>query len=60
ITKVEQPKTVDTARRKAEQEQITAALSQQEALGYLDYLREKAKTKLLKGAAAVSADDAAK
>ncbi|NUT59822.1 SurA N-terminal domain-containing protein [Herbaspirillum sp. C9C3] len=60
ITKVEQPKTVDTARRKAEQEQITAALSQQDALGYLDYLREKAKTKLLKGAAAVSADDAAK
>jgi peptidyl-prolyl cis-trans isomerase D len=32
ITKVEQPKTVDAARRKAEQEQITAALSQQEAL----------------------------
>ncbi|WP_288409450.1 SurA N-terminal domain-containing protein [uncultured Herbaspirillum sp.] len=60
ITKVEQPKTVDIARRKAEQEQITAALSQQEALGYLDYLREKAKTKLLKGAIAVSADDAAK
>ncbi len=60
VTKVEQPKTVDTARRKAEQEQIVAALSQQEALAYLDYLREKAKTKLLKGAAAVSADDAAK
>ncbi|BEV15381.1 SurA N-terminal domain-containing protein [Herbaspirillum sp. DW155] len=60
ITKVEQPKTVDTARRKAEQEQITAALAQQETLGYLDFLREKAKTKLLKGAAAVSAYDAAK
>lgn len=60
ITKVEQPKTIDTARRKAEQEQITAALAQQETLGYLDFLREKAKTKLLKGAAAVSADDAAK
>lgn len=60
ISKVEQPKTVDAARRQAEREQITSALSQQEALSYLDYLREKAKTKLLKGAAAVSADDAAK
>lgn len=60
ISKVEQPKSVDTARRQAEGEQIASALSQQEALSYLDYLREKAKTKLLKGAAAVSADDAAK
>ncbi|MBP0597188.1 SurA N-terminal domain-containing protein [Herbaspirillum sp. LeCh32-8] len=60
VTKVEQPKTVDAARRKTEQEQIAGALSQQEALAYLGYLREKAKTKLLKGAASVSADDAAK
>jgi peptidyl-prolyl cis-trans isomerase D len=60
VTKVEQPKTVDAARRKTEQEQIANALSQQEALAYLGYLREKAKTKLLKGAASISADDAAK
>jgi len=60
VTKVEQPKAVDTARRKTEQEQIANALSQQETLAYLDFLRVKAKTKLLKGAAAVSADDAAK
>lgn len=60
VTKVEQPKVVDAARRKAEQEQIANSLSQQEALAYLGYLREKAKTKLLKGAASVSADDAAK
>lgn len=60
ISKVEQPKVVDAARRKAEQEQISGALAQQEALAYLDFLREKAKTKLLKGAAVVSADDAAK
>ncbi|MFJ3054335.1 SurA N-terminal domain-containing protein [Herbaspirillum sp. NPDC087042] len=60
ISKVEQPKVVDAARRKTEQEQIGNVLSQQEALAYLDYLREKAKTKLLKGAATVSADDAAK
>ncbi|WP_432241365.1 SurA N-terminal domain-containing protein [Herbaspirillum robiniae] len=60
VTKVEQPKAVDAARRKTEQDQIANALSQQEALAYLGFLREKAKTKLLKGAATVSADDAAK
>jgi peptidyl-prolyl cis-trans isomerase D len=60
VTKVEQPKAVDEARRKAEQEQIANALSQQETLAYLAFLREKAKTQLLKGADSVSADDAAK
>ena len=60
ISKVEQPKSVDQARRKTEQEQIANALSQQETLAYLAFLREKAKTQLLKGADSVSADDAAK
>ncbi|MCA1323903.1 SurA N-terminal domain-containing protein [Herbaspirillum sp. alder98] len=60
VTKVEQPKVVDQARRKTEQEQIANVLSQQETLAYLAFLREKAKTQLLKGADTVSADDAAK
>ncbi|EJM98655.1 SurA N-terminal domain-containing protein [Herbaspirillum sp. YR522] len=60
VSKVEQPKVVDQARRKTEQEQIANALSQQETLAYLAFLREKAKTQLLKGADSVSADDAAK
>lgn len=59
VTKVEQPKTVDAERRKAEQEQIANALSQQETLAYLAYLKAKAKTTLLKGAGAVAADESA-
>ena len=50
ITKLAEPANPDVARRKAEQEQIGNSLAQQEMLAYIDFLREKAKTKLLKGA----------
>ncbi|WP_034292625.1 SurA N-terminal domain-containing protein [Herbaspirillum sp. RV1423] len=53
ITKVAQPATPDTARRKTEQEQIANTLAQQEMLSYVNFLKEKAKTKILKGGEAV-------
>jgi peptidyl-prolyl cis-trans isomerase D len=60
VTRVSQPATIDAARRKAESEQIANALSQQETLAYLAFLREKSKTKLLKGAADAPALDTSK
>jgi len=50
ISKLGQPATPDAARRKAEQEQIGNSLAQQEMLSYVNFLREKAKAKVLKGA----------
>ena len=43
---------VDEARRAAEQQQIAAALSQQETLAYIDVLKNRAKTKLVNSPAA--------
>lgn len=50
ISKVEQPAVKDAARRKAESEQIANVLTQQETLAYLEALKKKAKTEILKGA----------
>lgn len=50
IIKLSEPANPDVAHRKAEQEQIANSLAQQEMLAYIDWLREKANTKLLKGA----------
>lgn len=60
IIKVEQFKMVDIVCCKVEQEQIIVVLLQQEVLGYLDYLCEKVKIKLLKGVVVVSVDDVVK
>lgn len=48
INKVLQPKTVDAARRQAEQQQIGNALAQQEMQAYLNALKKKAKVEVLK------------
>jgi peptidyl-prolyl cis-trans isomerase D len=48
ISKVEQPATVDTARRTAEHQQITSALGQQDMYAYLGVLKQKANVKILK------------
>lgn len=48
INKVSQPKTVDTVRRQAEQQQIGNALAQQEVSAYLNALKKKAKVEILK------------
>ena len=48
INKVAQAATPDTARRQAEQQQITNALAQQEMLAYIDVLKKKAKAEILK------------
>jgi peptidyl-prolyl cis-trans isomerase D len=50
VIRVVQPTTVDSAKRQAEQQQITAALAQEEMQAYLDVLKEKAKVKILKPA----------
>ena len=55
ITKVAQPAAPDAARRKTEQEQIANTLAEQEMLSYINFLKEKAKTKILKGGDAVTA-----
>jgi len=47
IVKVEQPTTVDQAKRDAERQQITDALGQQEAQAYIDYLKKKIGVKIL-------------
>ena len=49
ISKVAQTATPDVARRKNEQEQIANTLAQQEMMSYVNFLKEKAKTKILKG-----------
>jgi peptidyl-prolyl cis-trans isomerase D len=48
INKVALAATPDTARRQAEQQQITNALAQQEMLAYIDVLKKKAKAEILK------------
>jgi peptidyl-prolyl cis-trans isomerase D len=61
ITKVAQPAKPDVERRKTEGEQITNSLAQQEMLSYLNFLKEKTKTKILKaGEFSNAAADAAK
>jgi peptidyl-prolyl cis-trans isomerase D len=54
VTKVAQPATPDTARRKTEQEQIANVLAEQEMLSYINFIKEKAKTKILKGGEAIT------
>lgn len=48
VVKVEQPAKIDEAKRQAEAQQITTALAQQETLAYIEYLKQKAKVKILK------------
>ena len=48
VIKVQQPAKIDAAKREAEAQQITAALAQQETLAYIEYLKQKAKVKILK------------
>ena len=55
VTKVAQPATPDAARRKTEQEQIANVLAEQEMLSYINFQKEKAKTKILKAGEAVTA-----
>lgn len=55
VTKVAQPATPDAARRKTEQDQIANVLAQQEMLSYINFVKEKAKVKILKGGEAITA-----
>nr|WP_217344733.1 SurA N-terminal domain-containing protein [Noviherbaspirillum sp. L7-7A]MBV0878910.1 SurA N-terminal domain-containing protein [Noviherbaspirillum sp. L7-7A] len=55
INKLAPAAKVDEARRTAEQQQIAAALSQQETLAYIDVLKNRAKTKLVNSPAAPAA-----
>jgi peptidyl-prolyl cis-trans isomerase D len=48
VLKVEQPTQIDEARRQTEAQQINTALAQQETLAYIEYLKQKAKVKILK------------
>ncbi|HZS80736.1 MAG TPA: SurA N-terminal domain-containing protein [Herbaspirillum sp.] len=57
VTGVVQPATPDIARRKAEQEQITHMLAEQEMLSYIDVLKEKAKTRILQAGQFADAPD---
>lgn len=52
INKLAPAAKVDEARRTAEQQQIAAALSQQETLAYIDVLKKRAKTQLVNSPAA--------
>lgn len=58
INKVVQPSTVDSARRQAELQQIANALAQQEMHAYLDVLKKKAKTEIVKSDALAQSPDA--
>ncbi|WP_353156014.1 SurA N-terminal domain-containing protein [Herminiimonas fonticola] len=51
IVRVTQPANVDSAKRQAEHQQITAALAQQETFAYIEALKQKAKVKIMKPAA---------
>lgn len=55
INKLAPAAKVDEARRTAEQQQIAAALSQQETLAYIDVLKKRAKTELVNSPAAPAA-----
>ncbi|CAL61904.1 putative peptidyl-prolyl cis-trans isomerase D, ppiD-like [Herminiimonas arsenicoxydans] len=48
IVRVTQPANVDSAKRQAEHQQITAALAQQETFAYIEALKQKAKVKILR------------
>ena len=52
IGKVQQPAEVDQARRQQEKDQISNILSQQEMFDYVEYLKTKAKVKIVKPIAA--------
>lgn len=56
INKVTEPAVVDETRRKAEQQQISTALAQQEMLSYIDYLKQKSKVKILQPVVPKSSD----
>lgn len=47
ISKVQQPEKIDDAQRKAEQEQISSMVAQQELFMYVDALKHKAKVKIV-------------
>jgi peptidyl-prolyl cis-trans isomerase D len=55
ISKLVAPGTVDAARRQAEQQQITSALSQQETLAYINVVKARAKAKIIDMPAAAPA-----
>ena len=55
INKVSLPATLDTARRAAEQKQITTLLAQEEMLAYIDVLKQRAQAKILPAAASAPA-----
>jgi peptidyl-prolyl cis-trans isomerase D len=57
INKVTQVEKQDAARRQAEQQQIANALAQQEMLAYIDVLKQKAKVKIIKPVAKITAAD---
>lgn len=48
INKVMQPEKQDVARRETEHQQVANVLAQQEMTAYIDYLKNKAKVKILK------------
>ncbi|MEG2031341.1 MAG: peptidylprolyl isomerase, partial [Janthinobacterium sp.] len=52
IAKVQQPEQVDAARRQQEKDQISNILAQQEMFDYVEYLKNKAKVKIVKPVAA--------
>ncbi len=54
LSKVAQPATLDTARRQAEQQQVTNTMAQQEMAAYIDLLKQKTKVQILKPAGLVS------
>jgi peptidyl-prolyl cis-trans isomerase D len=56
ISKVSQPATSDANRRQTEQQQIANVLAQQEMLSYVEVLKQKAKTKILKPISTVTTE----
>ena len=48
VGKVQQPAEVDAARRQQEKDQISGILAQQEMFDYVEYLKHKAKVKIVK------------
>jgi peptidyl-prolyl cis-trans isomerase D len=57
IGKVQQAANQDQARRDAEKEQINGAVAQQEMFEYVEYLKQKAKVKIVKPVAAAPAEE---
>jgi peptidyl-prolyl cis-trans isomerase D len=58
IGKVQQPATQDAARRKAEEEQITGIVAEQEMAAYVEALKQKSKAKILVSAEPAKTADA--